>query len=986
MTHTFSQSKSPKDDNKKSVVSQTKQVKARIAAIDSLCVKPAPTELQVRKDKPFELRKPQPENKWSGLRKLSLENWQELKALLPEILQYRQQLAKQWKSLSLRHKSMALAIALTTVPIVTVGSLAHLVMSRSLETHIIAQHENRALGVERRIGEIADGLIEDVETIASSPILADLELSSKATLKQKIQLLDGWIDSHNERYDSIVVFDVQGNVLYQSKSPNPVNPDNNYSNREYFQAAIASKDLAASEPKITLSSNTNSLEVAAPIKEFGTGKALGVVRLRMPLTYLENKFAYLDQQGIEYRLIGADGIVFAADEPEWVGQSAEGDFYGLTQLEVKVKEQLATRQPGDNQTPVKSEALWDNNDAEKVLVSVAPIEGLNGLRDTGWNLALSRPLEDVLSPLSKGRWILFLGTATATVLVGAIAVMLADRLTKPILAAASAVYKMGQGNLKTRLEITGEDEFTVLGSNINHMARKLDGYLEKTTVEARRSHFFKEITVKIAGTLDRSAILTTAVTELQKVLKTDRVIIYRFDKYWKGRIISEAVADNCPRILGTELVDPCFAEHTVEQYKQGRVRAINDIYKSGLSDCHIQQMAAFNVKANLVAPLNVGGELIGLLIAHQCLEPRNWDNVEIDFFAQIAIQVGLALDRASLLEAQKVAKEQLQRRALGLLMEVEPIGKGDLTIRAKVTDDEIGTLADSYNSTVENLCKIVKQVKVAAQQVAITTNQNEAIAQALTEGAEQQSEETAAALKRIQTMTDSIFAVASSIEQAETAVRHASKAVETGDNAMNRTVDGMMAIQQTTAQTAKKVKKLGESSQEISKVISLISNFASQTNLLALNASIEAARAGEEGRGFAIVAEEVRILAQQSAEATGEIEKIVAAIQRETKEVVAAMEEGTEQAIAGSGLVDETRTSLNQIKEVSNQLDELIAAIAKVTVAQSEDSKIVSYTMEKVARMSQTTSNEMNQVSTSYKDLLSLAKELQEQVSQFKVN
>ncbi|NJQ97905.1 MAG: GAF domain-containing protein [Hydrococcus sp. CSU_1_8] len=83
--------------------------------------------------------------------------------------------------------------------------------------------------------------------------------------------------------------------------------------------------------------------------------------------------------------------------------------------------------------------------------------------------------------------------------------------------------------------------------------------------------------------------MTTAVTELQKVLKTDRVIIYRFDKYWKGRIISEAVADNCPRILGTELVDPCFAEHTVEQYKQGRVRAINDIYKSGLSDCHIQQ-------------------------------------------------------------------------------------------------------------------------------------------------------------------------------------------------------------------------------------------------------------------------------------------------------------------------------------------------------------------------------------------------------------
>jgi methyl-accepting chemotaxis protein PixJ len=387
-----------------------------------------------------------------------------------------------------------------------------------------------------------------------------------------------------------------------------------------------------------------------------------------------------------------------------------------------------------------------------------------------------------------------------------------------------------------------------------------------------------------------------------------------------------------------------------------------------------------------VAPLNVGGELIGLLIAHQCLEPRNWDDVEIDFFAQTAIQVGLALDRAKLLEEQKLAKEQLQKRALSLLMEVEPISKGDLTIRAKVTDDEVGTLADSYNSTVENLCKIVKQVKAAAQQVAITTNQNNAVAQALTQGADRQSEEIAAALQRIQAMTDSILAVASSVEQAETAVRHASQAVETGDNAMNRTVDGMKAIQQTTAQTAKKVKRLGESSQEISKVISLIGNFAAQTNLLALNASIEAARAGEEGRGFAIVAEEVRMLAQQSAEATGEIEKIVATIQRETKEVVAAMEEGTEHAIAGSELVDETRTSLNQIEAVSNQLNDLIAAIAKVTVVQSEDSKIVSHSMERVARMSQTTSTEMNQVSTSYKDLLSLAKELQEQVSQFKVN
>ena len=137
---------------------------------------------------------------------------------------------------------------------------------------------------------------------------------------------------------------------------------------------------------------------------------------------------------------------------------------------------------------------------------------------------------------------------------------------------------------------------------------------------------------------------------------------------------------------------------------------------------------------------------------------------------------------------------------------------------------------------------------------------------------------------------------------------------------MNRTVDGIMAIRQTVAETAKKVKRLGESSQKISKVVNLISSFADQTNLLALNASIEAAHAGEEGRGFAVVADEVRSLARQSAEATAEIETLVADIQAETNEVLAAMEAGTEQVVTGTKLVDETRKSLNQITVASIQI------------------------------------------------------------------
>ena len=202
---------------------------------------------------------------------------------------------------------------------------------------------------------------------------------------------------------------------------------------------------------------------------------------------------------------------------------------------------------------------------------------------------------------------------------------------------------------------------------------------------------------------------------------------------------------------------------------------------------------------------------------------------------------------------------------------------------------------------------------------------------------------------------------------------------------MNRTVDGIMAIRQTVAETAKKVKRLGESSQKISKVVNLISSFADQTNLLALNASIEAAHAGEEGRGFAVVADEVRSLARQSAEATAEIETLVADIQAETNEVLAAMEAGTEQVVTGTKLVDETRKSLNQITVASIQISELVEAITRSAIEQSQTSQTVTQTMSQVAAISDKTSSEAAQVSDSFRELLAVAQSLQESVRQFKV-
>ena len=337
-------------------------------------------------------------------------------------------------------------------------------------------------------------------------------------------------------------------------------------------------------------------------------------------------------------------------------------------------------------------------------------------------------------------------------------------------------------------------------------------------------------------------------------------------------------------------------------------------------------------------------------------------------------------------EKQKIAKENLQQRALELLKEVEPISKGDLTIRASVTEDEIGTVADSYNATVGSLRKIVTQVQTAASQVAATTSTSEASAQELSAEALRQAQEITTALDQIQEMSNSIRAVVINAEQAEAAVQQATQTLEEGDVAMNHTVDGILAIRETVTETSKKVKLLGESTQRISKVVSLIGRFAAQTNLLALKASIEAARAGEEGRGFAVLADEVRDLARQSAQATAEIETLVADIQTETNEVVAAMEAGTLQVAEGTLMVDQTRQSLNKIAASSTQVSALITAIASAAVTQSQASESVTQTISDVAAIAQHTSDEATVVSASFKELLAVATELQASVGQFKVS
>jgi len=525
-------------------------------------------------------------------------------------------------------------------------------------------------------------------------------------------------------------------------------------------------------------------------------------------------------------------------------------------------------------------------------------------------------------------------------------------------------------------------------------------FIDQKEAEANRAQKLNEIISRIRESFQVEEIYNAALAGVRATLKTDRAIVYLFDDSWQGSIVAESVGRGWPKSLGANIADPCFAEKYIEKYQKGLVSTNDNIYEAGLNRCYLNQLEPFEVKANLVAPILAYGKLHGLLVTHQCSAPRPWQDSEITFFKQVAIQVGSALDQAHLLEQQQAArqaaeaafaeqrrqKEALQLQLLELLDDVEGAARGDLTVRADVTVGEIGTVADFFNSIIESLREIVMRVKQSAVQVNAAIGEDEAAIHQLSEEALKQVEETTRTLDSVQRMTLSIQKVAQSAHQAAAVASTASSTAEAGQATMDLTVQNILSLRTMVAETAKKVKRLGESSQQISKVVSLINKIALQTNLLAINAGIEAARAGEEGQGFAVVAEEVGELAEKSAAATKEIEQIVESIQLETAQVVEAMEQSTTQVVEGTHLVEQTKQSLGQILDVSRQIDLLVQSISEATVSQIQTSEEVSSLMHEIANASTRTSDSSSKVSFSLKRTAEIARELQDSVGTFNVD
>lgn len=374
---------------------------------------------------------------------------------------------------------------------------------------------------------------------------------------------------------------------------------------------------------------------------------------------------------------------------------------------------------------------------------------------------------------------------------------------------------------------------------------------------------------------------------------------------------------------------------------------------------------------------------------------KNWltlllGAVLISSLAGLIFSVFKLITLRSVMDKQRVTRlqdeyDRNQNAILRLLDEIADLADGDLRSYATVSEDFTGAIADSINFAIDQLRDLVSRIHETSQEVARYTQDTQSITNQLAEASEHQAQEIAGASTAMNEMAQSIDQVSSNASESAEVAERSVKIASNGAQVVNRSIEGMDTIREQIQETSKRIKRLGESSQEIGNIVSLINDIADQTNILALNAAIQASMAGEAGRGFAVVADEVQRLAERSASATKQIETLVKTIQTDTNEAVISMEQTTTEVVRGANLAKDAGIALDEIQKVSGDLANLIASISDAAKLQSASASHIATTMTVVQEITSQTTTATFDTARSVSELANMAESLRESVTDFKL-
>ncbi|MEM7207970.1 MAG: methyl-accepting chemotaxis protein [Pseudomonadota bacterium] len=326
-----------------------------------------------------------------------------------------------------------------------------------------------------------------------------------------------------------------------------------------------------------------------------------------------------------------------------------------------------------------------------------------------------------------------------------------------------------------------------------------------------------------------------------------------------------------------------------------------------------------------------------------------------------------------------------QRAILRLLDEMTNLADGDLSSHATVTEDITGAIADSVNYAIDALRSLVATINRTSVQVSGAAGRTQSTAARLADASSLQAREIASASASISEMAETMTRMSENAADSQSVALSSVSIAKNGAETVQRNIDAMDSIREQIQETSKRIKRLGESSQEIGDIIGLINEIADRTNILALNAAIQASTAGEAGRGFAVVADEVQRLAERAGDATKQVEALVKTIQADTSEAVASMEQSTSGVVSGAKLAENAGAALTEVETVSEQLAGLIQNMSKEASQQADVANTLSNNMSVIRDITVQTSDGTTETANSIGKLTSLANELRESVSGFQL-
>jgi methyl-accepting chemotaxis protein PixJ len=865
---------------------------------------------------------------------------------------------------SLRFKTTLLAIGIGTLPVLLIGTVGYLFAGEVIEEQVEQREQANAELLADKVSRFMFERYGDIQVLAQQPIFTNAQLRSNTTVAEKEQFLNSYIKAFDTVYGSIALLDKNGNDIAVSNGA----AHSNHKNDDYFREVMTTGRPIITQPRVSNSTKTEQVYVAAPVKDSDTDQIIGVIRTRIPTAAIEELLEDFEAVG-ELHFADASGRIFLSTEVSET--KADDDLETLDELEDTTQDDEAESEEeasahlgetADDLFPELAEfrqnatsgslRTVDALDGEEELLGYAAVPALGRLPDLGWFVLVETEIEEAFEAQASLGRSFFWGTLLSMITIGVAAIMITNRGIKPIEAAAAAVEQFGQGNFAERLNIKGADEVTILGNNLNRMADQIQELLRTLRSNAKQLKQHNSVLSNLARndaliqgrTKDAARTFTEVIAH---TLEVERVSVWLYTP--------DRSQITCLNLY----------ERTTNQHSDGLKLHVKDfpkyfdaILQDGLiaaedvqRDPRTSEMAAsylipLNIVSMLDFPIQIAGRTVGVLCCEQVETRRKWKPEEQTFIYSIASLISLALE-----------SETLQGEVGHLLDVVSAVEEGNLTVHAQVSDRTTGLVSDIFNRLIERFADVLNQVLEAARQVSQGANQQKALAGTVATNAQQQAE---SATEVLHLTEQAEYAAQDSAERVNTAsqsLRTVSSTVVLGQDAIAAMTEGIQVLQEGTDRIIQRMKTLGEFVGLADQFVQDQGQIAFITQTLALNASLVAARASEQRdpRQFIVVAQEFNSIADQ-----------VSKLAQQTNEGLVTLEQRSAQIHSAVSGIDADVQSLGELVrgftqgvEQSNQVFSNVQIITDEAVQAGE---VVAQYSQNIVEAVQTTAKVMREI------------------------